>query len=301
VVDQYSKFAIVASFLGLWIDSFLSHQGQLWIGLTLIFTFGILHGASDLALIEKFAFEKSTGKHFKILLCYVTFVLAGAFFFYVIPWIALILFIMVSGYHFGEQHWIKKIDTAPDWLKFSFQWIYGMLILFLIFIFHTSEVQRIVFEITSHEIKLSYLVTGFKVIASTVLVLGILLGFKCQNFKNKIISELFYLLVFTVIFKTSSLIWGFALYFILWHSIPSIRDQVLFLCGKSNFSNLKMYFYRALPYWTASLFGIALLYLIFKDEMMFLSIFFSFLASITFPHVVVMQTMFKEKLHREYP
>jgi len=101
--------------------------------------------------------------------------------------------------------------------------------------------------------------------------------------------------VFSIIFKASSLIWGFALYFIFWHSIPSMIDQIAFLFGNVSFNNFKLYFRSAFVYWIVSLLGIALLYLIFKEQKIFNALFFSFLASITFPHVVVIVKMFGKK------
>jgi hypothetical protein len=48
---------------------------------------------------------------------------------------------------------------------------------------------------------------------------------------------MFYLLLFTILFKSSSLIWGFAIYFVIWH-IPSIIDQIKFLNGSFSFPHL---------------------------------------------------------------
>ena len=100
-----------------------------------------------------------------------------------------------------------------------------------------------------------------------------------------------YLLVFAVLFKVGSLIWGFALYFIFWHSIPSLQDQIKFLYGNYSFDNFKLYFKVAFIYWIISLLGIVILYLLFKDETLFDALFFSFLAAITFPHAFVILKM----------
>ena len=289
---KYSNFAIIASFFGLWIDSFLSHQIQLWIGFLLIFSFGILHGANDLTLIENINAQKKTTKYWKVLFYYITIVLSGALLFYTMPWVALMLFIIVSGYHFGEQQWNKQIILVNHWLKFYFQLTYGLLILFLLFVFHEIEVQQIVFAITTIENPLLYFLLGLKIITLAFLILGILLYLKCKEFQDVILKELFYLLVFAILFKVSSLIWGFALYFIFWHSIPSMQDQTVFIYGKFSLENFKKYFLTAYIYWIASLAGIALLYFIFKEQKIFNALFFSFLASITFPHVLVIQKMF---------
>jgi Brp/Blh family beta-carotene 15,15'-monooxygenase len=134
-----------------------------------------------------------------------------------------------------------------------------------------------------------------KILLSLFALLSIYFYLKIERFKNYFFKELFYLVVFSIIFKVSTLIWGFALYFIFWHSIPSMMDQITFLFGKVSFNNFKLYFRSAFVYWIVSLLGIALLYLIFKDQKIFNALFFSFLASITFPHVVVIVKMFGKK------
>jgi Brp/Blh family beta-carotene 15,15'-monooxygenase len=106
---------------------------------------------------------------------------------------------------------------------------------------------------------------------------------------------MYYLIIFTIIFKTANLIWAFAIYFVIWHSLPSIRDQVKFIYGSVNKETIKSYVITAFPFWITSLFGIFLLYIFLKDFFMFETLFFSFLAAITFPHVIVVIQMFKNK------
>jgi Brp/Blh family beta-carotene 15,15'-monooxygenase len=125
--------------------------------------------------------------------------------------------------------------------------------------------------------------------------LGLYLYFIYQANKESIFIELFYLLVFAILFKVSSLIWGFALYFIFWHSIPSILDQMLFLYGHTSGNAFKRYFKSAAVYWFVSLVGITVIYFIFRDLKLFDALFFSFLASITFPHVLVIEKMFRKE------
>jgi Brp/Blh family beta-carotene 15,15'-monooxygenase len=96
-------------------------------------------------------------------------------------------------------------------------------------------------------------------------------------------------------FKVGDLIWAFVIYFIFWHSIPSLLDQIKFLYGKVSLKNFKAYFKSAFLYWLISLFGIVVLYFLLKDYKIFDSIFFSFLAAITFPHVFVIERMFNLK------
>jgi len=295
MISKYSNFAIVASFIGLWLNSFITNAQQIFVGFTLIFSFGILHGANDLALIKNVIAKNRAFKFYTILTYYILIVVIGAILFLIIPWFALTLFILVSGYHFGEQHWNEQLQLKNKSLKFIFEISYGLLILFLMFNFHALEVQKIILAITSIDISLFHLLIILKILILFFIILSVLIYMKVETFKNYIFKELFFLLVFAILFKVSSLIWGFALYFIFWHSIPSIIDQIKFLFGKVDYNNFKLYFKSAFVYWIISLIGIALLYIVLKDQKIFNALFFSFLASITFPHVVVILKMFGKK------
>lgn len=294
-MGKFSNISIVASFFGLWIVSFFSNKIQIILGFSLIFTFGILHGANDLLLIEKNNSTKKTPNFIKSLINYVLVIILCALLFYLIPWFTLFLFIIVSAYHFGEQQWKELINNYPKWIWNTIFLTYGMFIFSLLFLFHAQEVENIVYEITNVKISKSLIPLLFNVVGITFIVTLSLSYYIYERLRRKILTELFYLLVFAIIFKASSLIWGFALYFILWHSIPSIIEQMNFLYGKLSIQNFMSYCKSAALYWFISIVGIILLYLLLKDKELFNAIFFSFLAAITFPHVVVITKIFNRK------
>jgi len=101
-----------------------------------------------------------------------------------------------------------------------------------------------------------------------------------------------YLILFTALFAISDVVWGFASYFVLWHSLPSLKDQVNSLYGTFNFKNFLSYFKKAFPYWLASIIGMLVVVWLFKDSKNFLSLLFAFIAAITFPHVFIMRKLF---------
>lgn len=286
---------IVLSFLCLWIESYFSAKLQLIVGFIFIFTFGIFHGANDLLLIQKINLLNKSFSYLKILLFYVFFVLIGAGFFYILPALALFLFVIISGYHFGEQQWQFLDILKIKYLQYVFQLIYGVFILLLLFNFNKEEVQNVIFTICQYAIPLQFFVTALIIVGCILAMMLLYLFIIEQAIQKQIILEIFYLLMFTIIFMTSTLIWSFAIYFILWHSLPSIVDQTVFLFNDVNKNSFKLYFKSAFLYWIASLIGIAILYLVFKDEKIFNALFFSFLAVITFPHVFVILKMFKSR------
>lgn len=289
-MSHYNKIAILISFFALWINMYFSNQYQQIIGFVVIFLFGILHGANDLALYQKINENKKGILLKKILLYYIGIVLFGAFLFYSIPIVALVLFLIFSSYHFGEQHWNTLEIKKNRWLT-SFQTVYGMFIFLLLFSFHQQEVKAIIYQISNVSIASINFTTLLLMFGILMIILGWMVNSIAVKFKSEIVLNLFYLLVFAIIFKTANLIWAFAIYFVFWHSFPSIKEQINFLYGDFTIKNFKRYFKSAFIYWFISLLGIGILYFIFNEYKIFDALFFSFLAAITFPHTIVIIKM----------
>nr|WP_315176414.1 Brp/Blh family beta-carotene 15,15'-dioxygenase [uncultured Flavobacterium sp.] len=299
-MKKYTNFAIVASFFGLWMDSFLNTKFQVLLGFLLIFSFGILHGANDLLLIKKSSSIEYSGSTLKLLGYYVFVVLIGIVLFFILPQVALLLFIIVSAYHFGEQQWQNLQDYFPKGLITLFQLSYGLVLLLLLFAIHLHEVKEIIFGITNSLVPNQYFYLLLYSFSTVLLILISYCYWKTKKIRKQIHLELFHLLIFAIIFKSSSLIWGFAIYFILWHSIPSIIDQIRFIEGTFSMKHFRTYCKSAWLYWLISIVGIITLYSIFRETHLFNALFFSFLAAITFPHVIVITRMFlKKKTHKK--
>ena len=127
-----TNFSILLSFLSLWLTSFLKNESQIIVGFILILSFGIVHGANDLLLIKKInSTEKTT--YWKILFNYISIVLLAIILFTLVPWLAMLLFILVSSYHFGEQHWENKNFYSSKIATTLFNTVYGLFILLLSF------------------------------------------------------------------------------------------------------------------------------------------------------------------------
>ena len=292
---KIQRISIVFSFFCIWLTSLLTQQVQYFSAFCIILTFGILHGANDIVLLNKM--KKNSPKNINILFLarYVLIVLITVLFFYVFPQIALLSFILISSFHFGEQHWNMQILESKKIIAPIFYFVYGYFILFLLFNFHIVEVQEIIAKLIDYTVSRIWIEVNF-IIASILLVFGFLYLYIYEaNFRNNVFLEVFYLVLFSLIFKMASLLWGFAIYFIFWHSIPSLVDQIGFLYGSYSKANFILYCKSAFWYWIISIFGIGILYFSFKDEKLFEALFFAFLAAITFPHVWVIVAMFRSK------
>jgi Brp/Blh family beta-carotene 15,15'-monooxygenase len=287
------KYSMLLSFLGLWLTSYLTAEFQNMLGLGLIFSFGILHGANDLKLIDRLEQGKKVS-FFKVLGSYVILVLLSVLLFMKIPVTALFIFIVVSAYHFGEQNWIELLKDCSKLVRTLFQFSYGMLILSTLFYFNSEEVKKIIFKIASINTEQTQFLAILLISLVMYIILSLLLLRNNNSLKTVIFEQTFYILLLCIIFKVSSLFLGFAIYFIFWHSIPSLYDQIKFLYGSYSFGNFKKYFKSASVYWIVSLAGVFGLYAISKDMVIFDALFFSFLASITFPHFIIMLKMYKK-------
>ena len=106
------------------------------------------------------------------------------------------------------------------------------------------------------------------------------------------IKESIILLLLGFIFYINSLLFAFAFYFIVWHSLPSLKEQLIYLYGNLNFNSFFKYLKSSIIYWIASLIFLLLVYryIDFKADY-FMPLFFSFLAAITFPHTLVIAIM----------
>jgi Brp/Blh family beta-carotene 15,15'-monooxygenase len=127
--------------------------------------------------------------------------------------------------------------------------------------------------------------SGFLFTASLFLILT-----KRNSYKI-FLKEFFYLVLLYLVFKTSSLILGFAIYFILWHSIPSIIHQVEFISGNLNEKSILLYVKKAMIYWVISIVGLLTLYKIVPEIELFAAVVFVILFAVTAPHTWVMHKM----------
>lgn len=279
------NWLIVLTFFSLWLSTQFSSQVQDYMAYALILSFGVLHGANDIFIVSQLK-----GKHQKfshILLPYILVVVAVSILFLVSSAAGLALFVLVSAYHFGEQHYKKSVikNTIYENLIYI---AYGSLIMSMIFILKLDKVSKVISEIT--EFRLSFDFYFFFFLSSLIVFISIFLIMLTKSLiKVDVFREIIMLLVFAIVFRTASLSWAFAIYFILWHSIPSLNDQMVFLYGNSGKSSFLKYLRTSWGYWAISILGLLFLYLILKNKVdYFITVLLYVLAAITFPHVIVM-------------
>tara|TARA_Y200000002_G_scaffold380825_1_gene393259 strand:- start:1210 stop:1587 length:378 start_codon:yes stop_codon:yes gene_type:complete len=117
-----------------------------------------------------------------------------------------------------------------------------------------------------------------------------------NELREYFINEIIFLILFFLLTINSTLIYGFAIYFIFFHSLLSIKDQVKFIYGNDKSESIKKYITSSLPYFILALTSLLIFYLVVDlQEINLLPIIFTFLAAITFPHVIVIEKMYRHK------
>jgi len=257
------------------------------IGIIAILSIGIVHGANDLKIISTFTNNVNRLNKLKYFSFYLLTVLIGCLLFFFLPSLALLVFVLVSCFHFGEQHWESKIK--PNKYNSFFYFFYGGVIFLLLFIIKHEDVSIVISQITG---------INFESIFFQILFLIFFLFFFIIIFFKKefvlLFIEILLLLFFILVFSNSTLIYSFSFYFIIWHSLPSLKSQINNLYGDVSYFSIYKYVKSSILYWLIAIVGLFSCYYFFNIQSnYFLPLFFSFLAAITFPHVIVISLMFQ--------
>mgnify|MGYP000126398627 CR=1 FL=1 len=134
-----SRISIIC--ISLIVSYFISDVYENILGFILILSIGVVHGANDLLIINKYSKKETKRSEALYFFYYLTIVFLGFVFFYVFPSIALLTFVIVSIYHFGEQHWevnLSKSDSVN--LNKVFLFIFHGIIFFIIIFMNNLKI-----------------------------------------------------------------------------------------------------------------------------------------------------------------
>jgi Brp/Blh family beta-carotene 15,15'-monooxygenase len=285
---NYQNFMVFFTFLLLWISIQFGKVVEDLIAYLLVITLGILHGANDLLILS--IKDKKKKKLIKNLIIYLSIIILCVLIYLFSPYTAILLFVLLSSYHFGEEYFGQKINVNLLFNSLYFLG-YGMFIFSLIFSQSITEVDIIMNELTGLtftmiQIKNTLLISGVLLFAGSLYLV-----LTKRNETKMFLEEIFYLMLLFLVFKTSSLILGFAIYFIFWHSIPSMIHQIEFISGSLSKKNFFFYVKKALIYWVISIVGLLLLYQLVPQIELFATVVFVILFAVTAPHTWVMHKM----------
>ena len=255
---------------GTFIQSIIGY-GLLIFGLV---TVGIPHGAVD-HLLEKGNWDSKKAPRF--ILTYLLQAAAMAFLWYLFPELAIIIFLVYSAWHFGQADG-KQWGFSP---VLSFIW--GAFLLFYILGTHMKETNSITSIISNLKLLIAF--------PSSVIIPWIIWSIIRKQ------ASFSLTLIWLFLSSQLPLLFAFGLYFIGQHSITSWKH----ISAHLELSNRKIWL-QSLPF-HAGAWIILMLFIYFypaskgfniQDSSQW-GIFFIFIACISLPHVISMQSLYKLK------
>lgn len=225
IKNWVASITIVIIFLSLLFGGTSGSLG-IWIGLSLMVLLGIPHGATDHILFRHINKDFGKGFFYRFLARYL--ILMGLYLlaWWILPSLALLLFLAISAYHFGQSHWNNL--EINSWYKYTLYLLWGSTLLITLLLINHGETMPIVNSMIGFEIKLSSTVHTITISTFCFFTFSFffyLYSIKILSLHTLIKEVLIYLLLIGLFFSQSLLI-GFSIYFVLWHSTLSIADQI---------------------------------------------------------------------------
>jgi Brp/Blh family beta-carotene 15,15'-monooxygenase len=270
----------------------LNNSTQISFLIAVLILFGVPHGALDLYIDQHLHKSESNQKIF--LLKYIANIIAYALVWYFFPVAALIIFILITAYHFGEMDWLGKTDNIIQKIAYS---VIGLLWILLLLSKNINFALQIFIRMERSAFNESQWTTlAGKIYPITLIGLAlvyiILFFFKAHLFsKNKYFYYLILQQAILIIFALYMPLWlCFAFYFGFWHSILSF-DKIRITFGMpNNFIGWKNLLLKAAPFSIMAWFGfvyITFLTLNSKDASGIFTLLFISLSVLALPHLQI--------------
>lgn len=273
---------------------------QVWFFVAGVLLLGIPHGAADLLVGAQNARpSRAPFRTSVFLLQYLLRLAAFALLFYLLPSLALGLFILLAAFHFGETD-LQPFDTAT--LKGKvFIISYGLLVLGSILLVHLEEAQPLLLAlgIEANDILLLEWMAENRSSLIYLLLFSFFAGsfifFLQTPLPKGTDSFLLQLSLKLILLFCLPLLLGFTFYFVIWHSALSLSNIVAYLRkGKVSLRSIAI---TISLYSSIAIGGVMLLGMIsmtLTETRTLVALFFLALAVLTAPHMEIMHEMYKQ-------
>ena len=264
------------------------------ISLVAILFFGVPHGAIDHKIHLKFS-KKSNVR--KFILIYVSVGLAFLLWWLLMPLKALLIFIILSAYHFGQEL-IEDIAETPKNPILNLIW--GLIVLVSPIIFKFNELLPTLNFIGSQSI--SPIPKNLQIITVLAIHLVGYVYLVYLLFRGVIHKVAFVRLILFSIYLLGSylllpFIVAFALYFVLFHSINAMRHQFFWMKDRSIDYTFIIFLKDLSPFTLLTIVGLSgLIYYLNPDDWsVFFTYFFVFISLLTLPHAMLFDELYVSK------
>jgi Brp/Blh family beta-carotene 15,15'-monooxygenase len=287
-------YLILFAFLLFLIDTVfaLNNSTQISFLIAVLILFGVPHGALDLYIDQHLHKSESNQKIF--LLKYIANIIAYAMVWYFFPVAALVIFILITAYHFGEIDWLGKTDNIIQKMAYS---VIGLLWILLLLSKNINFALQIFIRMERSAFNESqWTALAGKIYPITLIGLAliyiILFFFKAHFFsKNKYYYYLIAQQAILISFALFMPLWlCFAFYFGFWHSLLSFDKIRITFDMSNNFNGWKNLLVKAAPFSIMAWFGflyITFLTLNSKDASGIFTLLFISLSVLALPHLQI--------------
>lgn len=265
---------------------------------------GIPHGATDHLIYSEL--QKSNGHQMNwraFLGFYLLTMAAYSLVWLLLPGISLLIFLIISAYHFGQSQvlYIRWNNVSLKKRLLNLSW--GTFILSALLITHLSEVLALLSSIIAIPSILGQLnslsLWGIVAIpaAATLLLWGLAIKEKVMT-ATELLREFLAIAMLLLVFNIAGLWMGFALYFGVWHAGSSMAAEIRQFQRNRAYS-WQAFFRDALPFSLISLLGIGILGLLgwwAGDLVPLVLLFFIAISVLTLPH-----TIYMDRFYRSHP
>jgi Brp/Blh family beta-carotene 15,15'-monooxygenase len=276
---------------------------SLILSIILIAIIGIPHGANDHLLFfnlfqNRFKENGKSGRLFYF--TYLGLIILYSVCWYFMPVFSLGLFLLISFYHFGQSN-LYAFPFQSKIIKLISILISGIFVLMTPIFAHLETSLPIIDSLSQNSkiIEISY-EQGRQISVWLGIMMFmywlLLIITKQLIFKKGILEMLNVILLFGLYFYTPLWI-GFAVYFTLWHAIPSIEDQINFFKTRRSNYHLGNYIKEILPYTLLALSGLAIVLELsgeYITQNQGIALLFAFIAVITLPHMIMMDILYQQ-------
>jgi len=247
---------------------------------------GIPHGGID-HLIHNPTIKKS--ELFNFVIKYLFLIVIYSIIWLYLPKIALLIFILMSSYHFGQSHFIQRI-LPKKFTSLSIS-LRGLFFLFIILLGSWERTKTILSPVIILELDINYRL-GILICLALVSI-----GLQLAQRVKMTASDFLEYLVLAPILYFSPLFISFIVYFGFWHALPSMLEEYRMLRTFPAYNSVRKFVVQLLPFSFISLFGIGLILffaLSYLDENEVFMLFFALVSLISFPHILYMDAFLKK-------
>ncbi|MCC5937047.1 MAG: Brp/Blh family beta-carotene 15,15'-dioxygenase [Lunatimonas sp.] len=256
---------------------FQSHEMFEWLlFIVVLLTVGIPHGAVDHLLVNPHIQRKDLAV---FILKYLAIIVLYLLVWVTLPLVALISFLLMSAYHFGQSHYIRENLRIGRKLTYLGTGTFYLAVILFGNFSKTAEILASIVDISG--------IANFGP-SLTVLSFSLVAVLLVRNLPTKSFLYLAEMTAVGIILFHLPLLVGFILYFGFWHALPSMAEEYQSLRKSYRGVPLTQFILRMLPFTAASIIGMGIILVILyptntTQELTLL--FFVLVSLISAPHI----------------